>query len=155
MGPIGSTGPTGPTGSTGPTVGGSSARAHCATAQSIPGSTWTKINIDTSDIDPGSNLDVATNHRYNVPVTGLYLVSVSAAVSFSSANQGIYAAVAKNGALSGYAGAVGTGYIVASHADIVSCTAGDHIEVWCFVSTGMNLSLDGINVNALAVARLT
>lgn len=54
--------------------GGQKARAYAGAAQSIPDSTWTKINIDTASFDPSSIVDT-TNKRIKPTLAGYYQVS--------------------------------------------------------------------------------
>jgi hypothetical protein len=109
------------------------ARAHRNASLSLTASAWNKIPIDTVDYDPNGYFDVATNHRYNVPAAGPYLVTVSASLGGSTQAAAIY----KNGV------AVSWNYQANSpvtHADIVQCNAGDYLELYIY-STTTSLSL--------------
>ncbi len=49
-------------------------RAYRNSALTLTAASPTKIPVNTVDFDTGGYFDVATNHRYNVPATGIYLV---------------------------------------------------------------------------------
>jgi len=43
-----------------------------ADQDNINGDEWNKVNFNAVTYDLGLNFDITTNHRFTVPVTGLY-----------------------------------------------------------------------------------
>lgn len=119
-------------------------RATRAAALSLSASTWTKIPLDTRTFDPGSNFDITTNYRYNVPTAGYYHVSAQALLSVSATGtytEGI-TAVYKNGVqVSGEVTfpAIET-YQDDLVGDIIECAAGDYLEMYAYSSQASTLA---------------
>jgi hypothetical protein len=72
-------------------------RIYLNSSQNISSATWTKVNLDTVDVDPDSIADVSTNHRIQPKVPGTYQVIVCNFATASSGLQDSSAGVAKNG----------------------------------------------------------
>jgi hypothetical protein len=68
-------------------------------AQGAGSNTWDKILLDTKNFDTSSNFDVATNHRFTVPVSGFYFIQsqVGLTPAGASANTVTQSALYKNG----------------------------------------------------------
>ncbi len=116
------------------------ARGTRTAALTIPAAAWTKIPLDTATFNPGGHLDIATNHRYNVPANGYYQVNAQALISVSAT--GTYTecitAVYKNGteAIGDVTFPAIETYQSNLVADIIECTAGDYLEMYAYSSQG-------------------
>lgn len=109
---------------------------NSSAAQSISGSTWTKVKLDTEEFDTNSNFDTAT-YRFTPTVAGYYQVNASALISYtSSAPSIIQAAIYKNGTSykAGYLGIVNPGPYgnVAVSALIYFNGSTDYIELYAW-----------------------
>jgi hypothetical protein len=129
------------------------ARAYRNAALSLTASTWTKVPLDTTSFDPNGYMDVATNHRYNVPAAGPYLVVANAALTM--AGNTAYVAIYKNGVEVSQTSTVGASGAAVEPVitDIVQCNAGDYLELWVY-SGATSLSTAGGLVNFLSVTPL-
>ena len=57
-------------------IEGVACRAYLSADQdNLNGDEWNKVNFDAVTYDLGSNFDIVTNHRFDVPVTGLYSIN--------------------------------------------------------------------------------
>lgn len=92
---------------------------------------WNKVPLDTKSFDPNGNFDVTTNHRYNVPAAGPYLVVATCFTQSSNSYAGIF----KNGTEVSEAGLNSSG-LEAVVVDIVNCNAGDYLELYTFIGGG-------------------
>jgi hypothetical protein len=129
------------------------ARAHrAATGYTTTAGTWTKVPLDLKDFDTAALMD-ATG-RYTCPATGTYQVSGQARFSGLTANQVVGVGVYKNGTTKvsegGTATAGATGDEAATVSDLVSCNAGDYLELFAFGSAASSLVL-GAADNYLSV----
>lgn len=130
-----------------------SARAHRTNGLALPGSTAVKIPVDTLDFDTGANMDVVTNHRYNVPATGYYWVSVAA--RWGNGVSGIVM-IYHNGSETAQSQAYSSSSDFGTQpavTDILNCIAGDYIEIWA-ETDGSNLIVPGSVVNFLSVTQI-
>jgi len=73
------------------------ASAYRDTVQSIPDSTWTRVQLNKKDWDLANNFNVST-YRFTATVPGYYLVACQVAITFAAANSRVIAGVYKNGA---------------------------------------------------------
>ena len=127
-----------------PATSAIAAKAYRNAAFSFTSNTWTKVPIDTVVFDSASNMDVATNHRFNVPTTGYYNVHADAILSGTTT----YVAIYKNGSpVAQMGGAVSDACV----SDALSCVAGDYIELWVYASTGSLSTVGGSTFNYLSV----
>lgn len=117
-------------------------RAYLNTAQNnIPNATWTKVNLDTTAYDPGSNFDT-TNHKYVVPVAGYYVIVGQIYFTTASvvADKKYYAGLRKNGATIAYN--ISHSAVADSFAcnviDITHCAASDYIELYVYHGAGVD-----------------
>jgi hypothetical protein len=78
-----------------PTAAAPAFSAYQSSAQTLTGSTFTKINFQTEEFDTNNNFDNTTNMRFTPTVAGYYQVSggINLATSATSVNIQIY----KNG----------------------------------------------------------
>lgn len=101
---------------------------------------FAKILFDTILYDPNNNLDIGTNHRYTVPITGYYAIDTT---SSSVDGQGISGsrwatAIYRNGTATNYSiahlsNAQGVSVPVSN---ILSLTANDFIEIYAYQTIG-------------------
>ncbi len=132
--------------------GGNVARAYRNASLSFSQNTWTKVPLDTISFDPNSDMDVVTNHRYNVPATGYY--AVTAGVQLST-TETVLTAVYHNGAQAAFAGgtAAAAGFVGIA-ADVLGCTSGDYLELYAYTTdSGKSIAGGSSVLNFLAVAQ--
>ena len=60
-------------------------RATRTTAQTLTDATFTVVQFNVEDYDPGADYDNVTNFNYTVPVTGYYLVTAAVEVAVDNA----------------------------------------------------------------------
>jgi hypothetical protein len=124
-------------------------RAYRTAAFTAGSSAWLKIPLDTIDYDPANNFDVITNGRYNCPVSGRYLVLGGVLHNLhgtGTAQKDALAAVYKNGTAVTHGGfsmnlSVWDTAGAASVCDVVSCAAGDYLELWGYFDSGDILTI--------------
>ena len=110
----------------------SGCRVHRSAIQSIPNSTWTKVNFDTEDWDIQSEFDSTTNYRFTSTKAGKYLVSASILYNTVADGTRVDIAIAKNGikvesAIS-YA-AKADAYPTVCVTSVLNLSAGDYVEI--------------------------
>jgi hypothetical protein len=117
------------------------AKAQRNAALTTVAATWTKMPLDTVSYDPGGNVSLASS-RYVCPATGYYLVTgevtLNPGVAYS--DQTLVAAIYKNG------GQIAAGQRMSRTdttnsldsvvSDIISCNAGDYLELWYYTNGG-------------------
>jgi hypothetical protein len=110
------------------------ARATYTTTETLTASVFTKIPFDVVTFDLGSNFDVTTNHRYNVPQAGVY--RFSGACRIGTTVDAYTAAIAfyKNGTeiTEEDASSGGTGGTGVTATDLAQCSSGDYLEMWVY-----------------------
>jgi len=135
----------------------SSARGGIAAVQNIPNATWTKVNYDTSIYDIQGEFDVVTNHRFDVAVTGIYLMITQAAFNNIAADTITIAGIYKNGASIG-SGRFCNSVLADSMAlgiTIAQLTAGDFIDGRVYQNSGAAKDLyTSATLNFLIVHKL-
>lgn len=151
------TGPQGPAGSSGSAVT-DIAKAYCSVNTTITSSV-TKVPLDTVVFDPKGCFDVTTNHRYNCPSTGYYLVNANVDINAGGTAAQIQTRILKNGTTM----TVGDGYVSSSFSsagvsvsDIISCSSGDYLELWAYSSSSLPLNATnrGASSDYLSIAYL-
>lgn len=116
------------------------ARAYGAGAQTI--AIGTQILLNTRSFDPAGYFDIVTNHRYNVPLPGFYLVHFSVSVVSTGAGQACASVISHSGTnstngSSSYSEATGE-TLTSAGSDIVECVSGDWLEL---LATASSLAL--------------
>ena len=113
--------------------------AYQSSAQTIPSSTFTKINFQTEEFDTNSNYDT-TNMRFTPTVAGYYYFTANIAIAASATNAII--SFYKNGSEFKRAN-----YIVNSAVNVNSGSAlislngsTDYVEAFVYLATGQNLT---------------
>lgn len=123
------------------------ARAYRNAALSVSANTWTKVPLDTVSFDPQGNMDIVTNHRYNIPVAGWYQVEGQVTTGANGTNGYTYVGLRKNGTefCQGQAFTQG-GNANAAVSDTVQCNAGDYIELYVYTDlTSLVVGNTGLN----------
>lgn len=143
--------------------GGRPARAYKNSTLALGGG-YNKITLDGLSFDPGGYFDVATNYRFNVPTSGTYLVAAQVEATFvSAASADLLSVVRHNGADASYGTRVSTSSVYSSNAeasslsDMISCAAGDYLELWAFIASTNTATLQITTPTArnyLAVTRI-
>lgn len=113
----------------------SRARAVRDAIQSIPRTTWTKIQFNSETYDEQGEYDPITNYRFTAKKAGYY--AITAVVQMEDMDDGtvLYAGIYKNGALvSQYKGfsPADNQTIQALIADILFLAATNFIEIYCW-----------------------
>lgn len=96
---------------------------------------FNKVPLDAVTFDPAGNVDITTNHRYNAPVSGYYLVAYSCGAGGGSI--AIEPALYKNGTLyvrSGDLSSGSGGNLFLNGTTSVWLNAGDYLELWCYTA---------------------
>jgi hypothetical protein len=132
------------------------ARAYRNTALTLTSSAWTILPIDTVASDPGGNVSVASN-RYTCPATGTYQVETQVQALTTAASQYIIAAIYKNGTrvAEGVFSQASSGgvYIESVASDLVSCNAGDYLQVAYICNAALAIGV-GAATNYLSVVQV-
>jgi len=122
----------------------SSCGVYLSSSQSIPASTWTKIQYDTEDYDVQNEFDNQTNYRFTVTKSGKYLITGSCQLTGFSDGKVFQLSIYKNGTEykrglklhSGVAYGVG-----ASFSAVIKCDSGDYIEIFVYHTDTVSRSL--------------
>lgn len=110
--------------------------AYMGTAQSIPSSSQTKLNIDTVEFNTGSYFNTSTK-RFVAPVAGRYIFTVS--VQHQNNNQCHSAFFVNNSLLNDGWLDFGTG-TASSQTRIFNLAANDYVDVWTYATTATTAS---------------
>jgi len=135
------------TGAAGPVT---AARAYRGAAYTV-GTSFAKVPLDVIQFDSGGNWSTA-NGRYNCPATGSYLVSGEIVLNGTVAEIAVY----KNGTkeLSGSYVNGPTGATGASVVGVVSCNAGDYLELWASSGASASMWAGDPTANYLSVVQV-
>lgn len=130
-------GPQGPQGIPGNSVDAkTAARVFQSAAQALPSATATKIAFANVSFDSGNNFNV-TNGRYVCPATGFYqvdsLVGIAGAFALSTYIYKNGVGVASTSVVSD-----GTHWPSCLLTDVIQCSAGDYIELYCYPYGAVN-----------------
>lgn len=113
------------------------------TAQVLPVSTYTKINLNAEEFDTNSNFDSTTNYRFTPTVAGYY--QINATVHPASATT-IICVIYKNGAAYKFGSGTTTYGNLVSLAALVYCNGStDYVELYAFstVTATMTTGITG------------
>jgi hypothetical protein len=115
-------------------------RATSNTNTSVPGVTFTKVNLGSEIFDTNSNF---TSSRFTPTVAGYYLITGGVSIS-SSTPVGLLSIIYKNGILYSYgSGQVRANAIRSSATDIVEMNGStDYIELYCYHETSGSFNTD-------------
>ena len=111
------------------------------TQQSIPATSWTLANLESTDYNVGSHFDTSTD-RFTAPVDGYYAFHYTA-YFLTSVTGYLYTSLRKNGTLLYGTGLQTNSHMndnTLSHSTILSLNANDYIEMWVY--HGANGSLN-------------
>lgn len=132
------------------------ARSYRNAALNTAANAWTKITLDTKSYDAGSNFD--GTFRYVVPATGYYSVTGLVNCTATAIGQRVITGIYKNGALvvqgddSEAASATGGPSSLAT--DVISCQAGDTLELYVYTTAVLALFVGGGMYNYLTVRQV-
>lgn len=124
------------------------ARAYRNGALTLAGGTSTKVPVDTLAFDTGSNMDVA-NGRFTAPSTGPYWAAGQVCVAGGPTLEPLIY-VNDSQVLAGTANAAGAGFV----AGALELNAGDHVELWCYSSSTIGLSIASTGNNSFSVSQI-
>lgn len=109
-----------------------SAKGYRSTAQSIPEGVWTKVDCDAVVWDIQGDFDITTNHRFDVAVTGRYLITAQASMEDMPADSRMLVGIRQNGDEKATGRMmfpwIADGDVTAM--TILELTAGDYLELW-------------------------
>jgi hypothetical protein len=113
--------------------------AYQSSAQTLSGSTWTKLQLQTEEFDTANAFDSTTNYRFQPQVAGYYLFNGGLQVGTSQTNTllGLY----KNGGLvktmqysyNGQSGTYGSAFVYLNGST-------DYVEFYAYITIGQNLA---------------
>lgn len=122
----------------------SKARAYLSAQQTIPNTTWTKVNLDTESFDEQNEF---ANYKFTASKSGAYLLIGKVVYWYQDVSaQKMYAAqIYKNG--SGFSdmwmqSAISSKAILVLVADVARLNAGDYIELYAYHETGSSCRIN-------------
>ena len=127
--------------------------------QSLPNSTWTKVELNGEDFDIQGEFDPSTNYRFTAKKAGIYIAAGSVYVlsmpDGSAVNVGIY----KNGTRI----AVSTVFCSFPGKDVfptittaAQLNANDYLEIWAFQNSGSTKNIHyGPGLTVMSVVKVT
>jgi hypothetical protein len=142
------------------------ARAYRTAALTFNG--WTLVPVDTKTgpggFDPGNHMDTATNHRYNVAVTGYYQVDGNIGVQTNTGTSvdliaAIYVTgteVSRGSRVNLQTATTGGGQWSMPVSDTIHCVAGDYIQLYGYsgVSSAATVGAGNQQNNFLSVVQV-
>ena len=119
------------------------AKAYRNAAQSIPDTTWTKVEVDIDDFDP-SNITDLVNNRIIPTKAGYYMVFGQAGVAPAGFTAEIIVAIYKNGAEVVRGGRMASTSIVSLNCGGVVYMNGstDYLELYFYQNSGATRALE-------------
>jgi hypothetical protein len=140
------------------------ARALGNANQALAASTFTKVSLQSIDLDPNGNFDNATNFRYWAPVPGYYVISgvVSFAGTLTAMTRYISMIYKTGVEIAGSRSSVVTSETTATQiiqvpttGIIVKLSYLDYLELWAWSNTAQNLISTGLDVCSLNIQLLS
>ena len=118
--------------------------AYTTTAQSIPNSTFTKIQLNLENFDTNSNFDSTTNYRFTPTVAGYYQINGNIALG-GAASGYCQISIYKNGSAyqsgSGIPNNTSVGGMMQISSVVYLNGSTDYVELWGWQNSGGSLSL--------------
>jgi hypothetical protein len=117
-------------------VQGHAASMSLSTTQSIPTTSYTRVNLDYEDFDVGDIADPDTNHRFNIKQAGRYVITTAWLPNFSCSSTGRIAqtAIYINGEIVSSARAqmsyTGAWYHSIENSGVFNLNEGDYVELY-------------------------
>lgn len=123
--------------------------AYQSISQTLPSTTYTKIQLQAEDFDTANCFDSTTNYRFTPTVAGYY--QINGLVSINSSATQVVTAIYKNGSLYKYGG-----NLLATGSSIVSLVmflngSTDYIELYGYIGTGQALAVGASYLNGAMV----
>jgi hypothetical protein len=122
----------------------SKARAYLSAQQTIPNTTWTKVNLDTESFD---EQDEFANYKFTASKAGAYLLIGKIVYWYADvlANKMYVAQIYKNGV--GFSdmwvqSAISAKALIVLVADVARLVANDYIELYAYHETGSNCKIN-------------
>lgn len=140
------------------------ARALGNANQTLSASTFTKVQLQTIDLDPNGNFDNATNFRYWAPVPGYYVISgvVSFAGSLTAMTRYISMVYKTGVEITGSRSSVVTSETtspqiiqVPTTGIVVKLNYLDYLELWAWSNSAQNLINAALDVCSLNIQLLS
>ena len=124
----------------------SKARAYLSAQQTIPNTTWTKVNLDTESFD---EQDEFANYKFTASKAGAYLLIGKIVYWYADvlANKMYVAQIYKNGV--GFSdmwvqSAISAKALIVLVADVARLVANDYIELYAYHETGSNCKINNV-----------
>ena len=123
--------------------------AYQSSTQTLPSTTYTKIQLQTEDFDTASCFDSTTNYRFTPTVAGYY--QINGLISINSTATQVISLIYKNGSLYKTGG-----NFLATGSSVVSLVmyfngSTDYIELYGYIGSGQALSGPGTYLNGAMV----
>lgn len=130
--------------------------AYPSAAQSVPSSTYVKVQFNTKEYDTNTNYD-STNYRFTPTVAGYYLItSLILFTSQSNSTTGIYSVLYKNGSIYRYQQQASStvGCSVFNSQTIYLNGSTDYVEHYVYQNSGgtCNICINGMTYNYFQAA---
>ena len=117
-------------------VNGPAFSAYQSSAQTVSGSTYTKVTFTTEEFDTNSNYNTSTS-TFTPTVAGYYQVSFGVGMTSPS---NIYCMIYKNGSVFKYGQYITPGYQTNMSTLIQMNGSTDYLEAYVFINTGQALT---------------
>jgi len=120
--------------------------ARLSSDQSVPTTTFTKVEVDTEQFDTDGTYDNSTNYRFTPGVAGKYLISVNLFLESMSDGKTFRADIFKNGSsyMVGRTNSSKAGNTNSVNFTILdTASATDYYEMYVYHDEGSNLNVGG------------
>ena len=119
----------------------SAARARITSDQTIPNSTWTKLQLGTEFFDIQNEFDNVTNYRFTATNAGKYLLTIEVDLEDLADGTTLGCIIKKNGAYYSAFTSFATGAARTcsfAGADVIHLAASDYVEAFVYHNHGSN-----------------
>jgi len=126
--------------------------AYLNANQSITQDSWSKVNLNAELFDTDSGYDTSA-YKYVVPETGKYLMGIGGQMGFLDDTESLRMIINKNGSLDydlyerKYSPTTNE-HVSARSCNIMSLSANDELELYCYHNEGSAQNLKGANLGA-------
>lgn len=128
------------------------ARVARTSSQSIPNTTWTKVQLNSETYDTGNNFDSTTNYRFTAPVAGSYFVK--GRTTYGGALFASLAAIYVNGVSYEVVASDNRSYTdnMAQVTDVIELNAGDYVELYTWQNYGSAAAMTSAMLNVVLLS---
>jgi hypothetical protein len=122
----------------------SACRAYRATsAQNIPKTTWTKVQLNAEDFDIQGEFDSTTNYRFTAKTAGIYVGGAAAVISIAADGALLGISIYKNGqaATDNYTTPGATGDAGVGTPFAIQLAVNDYLEMYVYQGSSGSLNL--------------